>query len=271
MAYKMLPSPSCGHTRGQLQAGFTRYCCTTADTNCSVYATVCLRVLPHLFIYLFSLDFTHQLHFDSENEGIGGVKNPIATFVLFLSDGTGKDGQPGHSPTLITNQAFGQVTQTLGTAKGHLAWPKANRAVCFRGNLLHGVVPGYGCTELVGCADASGGGASAVASRHTLMVSFWKELKCRPWVPSEPTKPGSCRPVKGCQLPWADKVRLRKGVGAGSANGGHEWLLDGSSEESLPPSRTAAQPVARVWEGAGGAELKPGAASAVPYPQVFQW
>ena len=40
----------------------------------------------------------HQLHFDSDNEGIGGIRNPIVTSVTYLSD-----GEVG-GPTLVTNQ-----------------------------------------------------------------------------------------------------------------------------------------------------------------------
>jgi hypothetical protein len=29
----------------------------------------------------------HQLHFDSENEGRGGVRHPVASAVLYLSQG----------------------------------------------------------------------------------------------------------------------------------------------------------------------------------------
>ena len=37
----------------------------------------------------------HQLHFDSDDEGEGGVRNPIITTVLFLSGGGEGEGKWG--------------------------------------------------------------------------------------------------------------------------------------------------------------------------------
>ena len=81
----------------------------------------------------------HQLHFDSENEGIGGVKNPVATMVLFLphasevpdvaageeaalAEETSAEKKRDVAPTLVTNQVYGSVEETTGSARGTLAY-----------------------------------------------------------------------------------------------------------------------------------------------------
>ena len=97
----------------------------------------------------------HQMHFDSDNEGMGGVRNPIMSTILFLTDGTG-------GPSLVTNQklAHGQLA-----TKGWLSSSKEKRLVAFDGQVLHGVVPGKGY--------------SGPGRRVTLMFAFWKKIKVR--------------------------------------------------------------------------------------------
>jgi hypothetical protein len=95
----------------------------------------------------------HQLHFDSDNEGEGGVKNPIISSVLYI------DAEAG-GPTLVTNQKFGEM---MLAQEGCLIDPKENRLGIFDGSLLHGVIPGNGVCP---------GGAKKL--RVTFMVAFWK-------------------------------------------------------------------------------------------------
>eukprot|EP00808_Paulinella_micropora_P016106 g33807.t1 len=108
----------------------------------------------------------HQLHFDSDNEGVAGIRNPIASSVLYLS-ASGVGG-----PTLVTDQA---VTATRLATQGWLAAPAFNRLVLFDGSVLHGVIPGRGVPDLA--AHMVG---DNVPKRVSLMVSFWKELQRRP-------------------------------------------------------------------------------------------
>lgn len=61
-----------------------------------------------------------------------GVRNPIVSTVLYLSEGVG-------GPTLVTTQ---HLQDTMLAARGWLAFPKLNRLVAFDGSYLHGVVPG---------------------------------------------------------------------------------------------------------------------------------
>jgi hypothetical protein len=39
------------------------------------------------------------MHFDSDDEGVGGVRNPIISTVIYLTDGVG-------GPTLVTDQVL---------------------------------------------------------------------------------------------------------------------------------------------------------------------
>ena len=98
----------------------------------------------------------HQMHFDSDNEGMGGVRNPIISTILYITDGTG-------GPSLVTNQKL--VHGQLAT-KGWVSHAKEKRLVAFDGKVLHGVVPGKGSS------DGDG-------RRVTLMFAFWKKIKVR--------------------------------------------------------------------------------------------
>ena len=73
----------------------------------------------------------HQLHFDSDNEGQDGVRNPIVTSVCYLSQGVG-------GPTLITDM---HIDDKSLACQGWLVYPKINRFVVFDGQVLHGVIP----------------------------------------------------------------------------------------------------------------------------------
>jgi len=98
----------------------------------------------------------HQLHFDSDDEGRGGVRNPICSIVVYLSE------SPVGGPTLVTTQTLG----SRGLARqGWLVHPVQNRVCVFDGHVLHGVIPGRGV--------GPGG------RRVTLMVAFWEDLVMR--------------------------------------------------------------------------------------------
>jgi hypothetical protein len=103
----------------------------------------------------------HQLHFDSDNEGESGVRNPIISTVLYL------DAKAG-GPTLITNQEF---SSNKLANEACLIFPKENRIGAFDGSLLHGVIPGHGINENL---------------RTTFMVAFWEETTSREFDISNP-------------------------------------------------------------------------------------
>eukprot|EP01063_Lacrimia_lanifica_P012822 TRINITY_DN1952_c0_g2_i1.p1 TRINITY_DN1952_c0_g2~~TRINITY_DN1952_c0_g2_i1.p1 ORF type:complete len:505 (+),score=177.32 TRINITY_DN1952_c0_g2_i1:64-1578(+) len=112
----------------------------------------------------------HQLHFDSDNEGKGGVRNPIANCIIFLTEGCG-------GPTMVTTHRHG-ATKLANT--GFLVYPKTNRIVAYPANVLHGVIPGRGV--------APDGGK---ARRTTLMIALWGDTGCRL---RPAAKPGASRP-----------------------------------------------------------------------------
>jgi hypothetical protein len=119
----------------------------------------------------------HQMHFDSDDEGRGGVRNPIISTILYITAG-------GGGPSLVTNQRLD--SQFLAN-QGWLAHPKTKRLVAFDGRVLHGVVPGKGVPK-----DKGG-------RRVTLMFAFWQKIQVR----REPT-PGSARPFPvDSDLEWA--------------------------------------------------------------------
>ena len=113
---------------------------------------------------------THQLHFDSDNEGKGGVRNPLANCIIFLSSSA------VGGPTLVTSQHHGakELSQL-----GWFVHPNENRIVAYPASVLHGVLPGRG---VPGSTDER---------RVTLMVALWGDTGCslRP-----DAAPGASRP-----------------------------------------------------------------------------
>ena len=109
----------------------------------------------------------HQLHFDSDNEGRGGVRNPLVSTVLYLSD----EGCGG--PTLVTDQ---HIDGDALAQTGWMAFPKENRLVIFDGAVLHGVIPGRGFVE-------------SSKTRTTLMIALWDDIRIRTG-----DEPGAARP-----------------------------------------------------------------------------
>lgn len=105
----------------------------------------------------------HQMHFDSDDEGRGGVRNPIMSTILYIDSS-------GGGPSLVTNQTL--ESTTLAT-KAWLAHPQSKRLVAFDGKVLHGVVPGKGVST---------------GRRVTLMFAFWKTIRIRTG-----ERPGSAR------------------------------------------------------------------------------
>lgn len=123
---------------------------------------------------------SHQLHFDSDNEGINGLRHPLLTVVLYLTDDVG-------GPTLVTNQKRDEVHLTYHTAGGWLCHPKRNRLIAFP-NYLHGVLPGKGQMP-------------AYKRRHTMVLSFWDAVNARKW-----DGPGSTRAVSECPFTWTKRA-----------------------------------------------------------------
>lgn len=119
----------------------------------------------------------HQMHFDSDDEGRGGVRNPIVSCVLCLTTGIG-------GPTLVANQRLGDAALA---SKGWIVHPRRNRLTVFDGTVLHGVIPGKGVTP----QDVDEAVKRELGGRRvTVMLALWEEVTIRPG-----TGPGSARPL----------------------------------------------------------------------------
>lgn len=125
----------------------------------------------------------HQLHYDSDNEGIGGARHPILSLVFFVHATEGVGG-----PTLITNQRLGDLKMAT---HGWLVYPKAGRVIAYEGTVLHGVVPGHGDMPDV---------ATCRARRVTFMMAFWDRISHRAF--SDDGLPGSSRPIPDPKTPF---------------------------------------------------------------------
>ena len=141
----------------------------------------------------------HQMHYDSDNEGIGGVRNPICSCIIFVNAPPGFGG-----PTLVTDQILSK--KQLGS-KGWLVTPSNGRLTAYDGTYFHGVVPG--------CGNAPASGQQNQSRRITFMIAFWKDIRKRPF--GKDGLPGSSRPlpdpaevlkVGGREYTWHQKLRL---------------------------------------------------------------
>lgn len=175
----------------------------------------------------------HQMHFDSDDEGRNGIRNPTIGSVFFLTGDVG-------GPTLVTDQRHGA---TKLASKGYFVYPVANRLVVFDGTMLHGVVPGRGVPPMPTNANGD------PLRRVTIMVALWTSIKVR----NELT-PGSARPI-----PTSEKEP--------------EWLrtlrVDGDELASKPPIVVQPVPVSPVWVTPEGRPW-PAKAAMPPYDKVFQ-
>lgn len=139
----------------------------------------------------------HQLHFDSDDEGRGGIRNPIISTILYIADG---DEEIAGGPSMVTNQKLSD--EKLAT-KGWMSSPKPYRLVAFDGRYLHGVVPGKGARE---------------GRRVTLMLAFWDNIKIRRGLGK-----GSARPFPKNVLPlWANQLVQAEDSSTGKAGDQYE-------------------------------------------------
>ena len=105
----------------------------------------------------------HQMHYDSDNEGIGGVRNPICSCVLYVMAPRGIGG-----PTLVTDQALASGSLAR---RGWFVHPNEGRLAAYDGKYFHGVVPGCGVAP----------NSEAPQRRITFMIAFWHEIEMRPF------------------------------------------------------------------------------------------
>ena len=177
----------------------------------------------------------HQLHFDSDDEGRGGIRHPIVSSAFFLQGNVG-------GPTLVSTQRLGD--RILGESCW-LCPPQANRLVVFDGSVLHGVVPGRGVTAIPG------------ERRVTIMVALWANIAIR----EDPGKGSARRFPSGEGAPQWVADLTKPTSGAGKQNSCDAILRDATFVEP--------QAVGRLWERINGDEW-PRDTPIPPYDKVFQ-
>jgi tetratricopeptide (TPR) repeat protein len=119
----------------------------------------------------------HEMHFDCEEQTMetsGHVVHPAVSSVVYLS-GCG-------DPTIVLDET---LATPLGATRAYLAHPRARRFLAFRGDLLHGVLPGAfnampmrsssSSSAAAAAAAAQSGGASEPEQRLTLLVAWYSE------------------------------------------------------------------------------------------------
>ena len=95
------------------------------------------------------------------------MRNPVCSTVVNLSADVGMGGE-----TLVTTQT--SSGRSLAT-KGWLCANKRNRLLAFRGDLLHGVVPGPRVASRA-TDDGKSEREARERRRITFMVAFWKDI-----------------------------------------------------------------------------------------------
>ena len=120
------------------------------------------------------------MHFDSDDEGQNGIRNPLISTILYIhspsthtppsfnksSSNTSKKTLNG-GPSLVTTQ---KLRDHYLAERGYLSFPNEKRLVAFNGKVLHGVIPGKGIPVQT---------TSNHARRVTLMMAFWKHIDIR--------------------------------------------------------------------------------------------
>lgn len=137
-------------------------------------------------------DEPHQLHFDLREAALRQglhhyhLQHPLVSSVLFLTESGG--------PTLVLDQD----PQGPLASRGWLVQPCPNQLLAFKGNLLHGVIPGR---PNASTADESSHQQFSGGKRITLIVAWWgPDMRAEPGAPGQ----GPCRTAPSC-LKSADK------------------------------------------------------------------
>jgi hypothetical protein len=174
----------------------------------------------------------HQLHFDSDNEGIGTVRNPICSAILYLTPSS------IGGPTLVTTQEL--KSKALAT-HGWMVYPEENCIGVFDGKYLHGVIPGRGVPN-----DWKKGSTKPPSRRVTLMFAFWDSLNTKPCDPEYPGGASKQFPEENkTNYTWA---KLLRPCAMEHDDGGEEeeegrFITNHSFGENVP-----VEPIAPIWQ-----------------------
>jgi hypothetical protein len=227
---------------GQLALAVKKLCADhfgAEHANRAKFAEIWAHLRPHAS--------GHQMHFDSDDEGRGGIRNPLCGSIFFLGDNN------VGGPSIVTNQKFGATS--LAT-KAWVCWPRENRLVVFDGTMLHGVVPGKGVRT-----DSN-------ARRGTLMCALWETIQIR-----DEAGPGSARPIPYQDASKRSWLKALMTPPSPNPRGSREKKGNESSPATvLADCSKRVQPdtIAPVWETIDGAPWDNKRDGMPPYDQVFQ-
>ncbi|DBA89883.1 TPA: hypothetical protein ACH3X2_004738 [Trebouxia sp. C0005] len=131
-------------------------------------------------------DEPHQLHFDLREAALRQglqhyhLQHPLVSSVLFLTQSGG--------PTLVLDQD----PQGPLAPRGWLVQPRPNQLLAFKGNLLHGVIPGRPAAST---ANGSSQQQLPDRKRITLIVAWWgADMRAEPGAPGQ----GPCQTAPSC-------------------------------------------------------------------------
>ena len=195
----------------------------------------------------------HELHYDLEEaimEAGGAVVHPAVSSVVYLSD--------AGDPTLVIDETMDGPPGT----EAYLVHPSSRAFLTFRGDLLHGVLPGAFNAKAgdgVGAdavrAPAAGVGDRSVRNRRTadmdqrlvLLIAWYGEQTVGAAHRSRLSAQSSVPRVTRSQT-WPAELQLRPADRSGAAETGHA------------PKPLTVEPASPVWEElppSGSCELKP--------------
>lgn len=112
----------------------------------------------------------HELHYDVEEQAMevsGRVLHPTVSSVVYLSGGA--------DPTVVLDET---LDAPLSAASARVAHPSPRSFLAFRGDLLHGVLPGpfaHHRADSVGGAGGAGNPAPPPPPRLTLLIAWYSE------------------------------------------------------------------------------------------------
>ncbi len=128
---------------------------------CAINPAVSRATVAEWWVHSRPHSHGHQLHYDSDDEGRGGVRHPIQGSVFFVNGhisshsteaGASSSSSSSSSSsvmvggaTMIANQ---RLTHRTLASQAWLVPPKTNRYMMFDGRYLHGVMPGAGPAPL---------------------------------------------------------------------------------------------------------------------------
>jgi hypothetical protein len=204
----------------------------------------------------------HQLHFDSDNEGLESIRHPMLTAILCLSEhGTVHTGCG--APTLLTTQ---RLASRQPSDRGWLAFPKPNRLILMDGRVLHGVIPG----KRPNPRDPNHPFPTASQNRRvTVMLAFWKRIRVR----DEPT-PGAARPFPTCATDprpqWAEALTRAPSSACGSSTRAVAAAAEAPVDRITCALEVDPRPVSHVYDNVDNGKPWTRSMGMPAYDEVFQ-